>query len=253
MSQEPRKASDILLQLENTVSNLQKMVSAQDQLLKIISNKLGEILDILPERSLNAPKISVEAVGEKPSNNNKIISNVNSEKNIFISAEDALKMDAAPQGFRRNSRPETFSGDGVYLNKPPVTQEYEIKFPTQVPRPNGGSEVVVIPDNDVPPLASSPVKSSLNIVSIPVKQRVVDSSGKSIFLADVEIFDENNQSKAKTRTNGNGKWSASLPIGNYKIVIKKRDSLTKEGKEILQQVQIDGTKTPMELSVLIFK
>jgi hypothetical protein len=254
---EVRKASDVLLGLESSISLLVKEVQSQNLLLKIISNKLS---DLLAQKPITVPKdvqpkITVEAVNTQSLNS--LIPQIEPDRNIIVSAEDAIKIDNSPQGFRRTSRPETFAGDNSYLNKAPSMKEQPIKYPTQIPRPNGGAEVIVVPDvatQTTPPTPPAENKAGKNIGSVPVKQRVVDGTGKSIFMADVEVFDSNsNQSVVKSRTNGTGKWLASLPLGNYKIVIKKRDSMSKETKEVSQPLSIDGSVNPLELPVIVIK
>lgn len=255
MSQEPRKASDVLLGLENSVSTLIKEVQSQNLLLKIISNKLS---DLLNQKVVEPPKITVEAVNTQ-SLTQPIVSHVDLERNIMVSSEDKLGVDTSPQGFRRTSRPETFSGDNSYLNKAPPMRDPAIKYPTQIPRPNGGAEVIVVPDiatqnSGVIDAPQPPKKSNVSGASVPVKQRIVDGSGKSVFLADVEVFNlESNQSVSKTRTNGTGKWSTSLPYGTYKVVVKKRDSMSKEAKEVSQNLVVDGSSNQIEMPVMIIK
>jgi len=90
--------------------------------------------------------------------------------------------------------------------------------------------------------------------SVPVMQRIVDKNGKSVFLADVEIIDVSSGEQAsKTRTNGTGKWMATLSPGDYKVIIRKRESLTKEKIEVIQDVRVDGTQSPFDLQTMIIK
>ncbi|MEK6881631.1 MAG: carboxypeptidase-like regulatory domain-containing protein, partial [Nanoarchaeota archaeon] len=138
-------------------------------------------------------------------------------------------------------------------NKAPPMREKEIKYPTQIPRPSGGAEVIV-PEAVTQSKKVESSKKQNTGSAVPIKQRIVDASGKSVFLADVEIFNaESGESASKTRTNGTGKWVASLPLGNYRVVVRKRDSLSKDTKEIVQSVQIDGSLNQIELPVMIIK
>lgn len=247
MDKGPRKASDVLLELENSVANLTGLLQNQDMLLKVISNKLSELLSkpSIGPAPVNLPKVTVEAVNTQ---------SLDLEKNILVSPEDTLPQETSPSGFRRTSRPETFSGDNSYLNKAPPMKEKEIKYPTQIPRPSGGAEVIV-PEAVTQSKKTEPVAKKQNTgAAVPIKQRIVDASGKSVFLADVEIFNaESGESASKTRTNGTGKWMASLPLGNYKVVVRKRDSLSKDTKEVVQNIQIDGSINQVELPVMIIK
>jgi len=71
-------------------------------------------------------------------------------------------------------------------------------------------------------------------------------------MADVEIFN-NNKSIHKTRTNGVGKWMASLPIGNYKVSVKRKDPISKEMREVYQNVQVTGTEEIINLPEMNLK
>ena len=259
MENEARKATDVLLELESKVDCLLQIVKSQDLNIKLLSNKLNIIMEKLEKQSATSPKIVVEAINSMPPN---IIDN--SDKNIPISSEFNLLAEEAPQGFRRTSRPETFAGDNAYLNQP---AEKVNKFPMQIPKmpadrlpdksvklPTKEAEVVV--DNSFkerPPPAPKKEKTR-NPNGIPIVQRVVNSSGKSVFLAEIEIFDAESQELiAKTRTNGTGKWMSTLPIGSYKVILKKIESLTKEKIEVGQTIQVDGTQSPLELQTMIIK
>lgn len=257
MDNAPRKATDIILSLEQQVKTLTAVVSSQDILLKVISNKLTELLNSPQQKA--APKIIVEAVNNIPQQTSSFAPpiNMDPERQIPISSENALPEEHNPKGFRRTSRPETFAGDNSYLKQPPKKKEEVIQFPVQIPRANGKAEVVV-PDtvSDNKP-AKQPKQSSRQVMSgnsIPTQQRIVDRNGKSVFLADVEVIDlATVETVAKTRTNGTGKWQAALPLGEYKVVIKKLESLTKQKVEVVQTIRVDGTQSPLELQMMIIK
>jgi hypothetical protein len=233
---EPRKASDVLLELENKVDALLGIVRTQDLNLKLISNKLAELMNFYQKPS--APTVKIEAV-----NTSNVPASfqqpAQSEKNINISSEFNLPLDESPKGFRRTSRPETYAGDEVRPNKP------ETPVVHKVPKINVPAKVTSTKTEEVPVAIG-------NVV--PVVQRVVDKNGKSVFLADVEIINlETNQTIHKVRTNGAGKWMSSLNVGSYRTILRKRDSVTKDKLEIIQDIQVDGTMSPLELKVLIMK
>ena len=249
MDKEPRKATDVLLDIESRIDNLTSIIRSQDLLIKLMSNKLNNILDKLDNNQVK-PKFSIEASTE-PS------------KVIEIAPDLNLQIENSPVGFRRNSRPETYSGDNNYLPKlDQLKAKEEIKFPIQIPRESGKNEIVTkkqlqkaVAPSATPPM---PEPDEVNFVdagnSVPVSQRVVDANGKSAFLADVEIIDKSNMTQMfKTRTNGTGKWSAPLPVGDYKVIIKKRESLTKEKLEAVQDIRIDGKTSPFDLPMLIIR
>jgi len=250
LTNEPRKATDVLLELETKVDILLNLVRNQDLNMKVLSNKINSLLAKQTQQVQNvapAPApVTVEAV-----NTATIFGNVpETPVQIPISSEDKLPLENRPKGFRRTSRPETYAGDNSYL---PSKTTVSPKFPIQVPK----SEVIV-------PAAAMQQQSSdhtqqahTNVImnnSIPVQQRVVDKNSKSVFLADVEVFKASSGDRVfKGRTNGTGKWMASLAPDIYKVVISKRESLTKEKVELTQEIVVDGKTSPLDLPILIFK
>jgi hypothetical protein len=253
---EPRKASEVLLEIEKKLDTALGIIHVQDLNIKILSNKLNSIIELLEKQTTAPQRIIVEAVNttRQPSPPADL------ERQIPISGEFALPVENSPNGFRRTSRPETFSGDNSYLPQPSNTTP---KYPTQIPKappgrvaPNSpppgrevNAEVVVPPTVNVKPSAKTQ-----NIVqnAIPISQRVVSKEGKSLFLADVEIIDlATMQSIFKTRTNGTGKWSASLGVGNYRIIINKRESSTGGSLSATQDIQINGSESKVDLQTII--
>lgn len=285
MVQETRKASDVLLDLESKVDLLLGEIRAQNLNNKILSNKLNDLIGRLDKQQAGPPKIIVETVQSPPPPaivppGFAQIPAGDPDRNIPFLAESKLPQDNSPQGFRRNSRPETYA-----KNKPPA-QPPELQMPVQLPpnmKPPSGrqaninpppgrgenSEVVVSSQAThhnkqgagavmAPPVTEMPQTEQSAPLShqgqIPVTQRCVDKNGKSIFLADVEILDmASMQTIFKTRTNGTGKWMASLGIGAYRVTIRKRESVSKEKIESVQDIQIDGSQSRLELPMLIIK
>jgi hypothetical protein len=265
---EQRKASEILLDLETKIDKLIGLTETQNLNSRILSNKLNELMTLLGKQSTGAGKITMEAVDTAPKNVTTPLQNfqpTDAERQIPIFAEAKLPETNSPQGFRRTARPETFSGEELPLDQ---TKEPEtMKFPLQIPKggpPPGRStppEVMApipVVKQTLPPQKSvnKPAKSVLVQNAIPVHQRIIDKNGKSIFLADVEIMDlSNEQPVHKTRTNGTGKWMASLGVGVYRVTIRKQESLSKDktALEAIQDVQVDGQQSPLELQTLIIK
>jgi hypothetical protein len=259
MEKEPRKASDVLLDLEAKIEVLLGLVRAQDLTIKVLSNKLNSVMEKMDKQGAAPPKIMVEAVNTSPFAQAPA---PDPEKSIPVSSDFNLPVEEKPNGFRRTSRPETYSGDNAYL--PQMPKAPEPRFPTQNPRPSGQAEVIVpaninrqAGEKFPPPPQSQKTEPPPHVSSgstIPVSQRVVDGNGKSAFLADVEITDLSTMQQVfKTRTNGTGKWSAPLPVGAYRVNIRKRESLTKEKLEAAQDVQVDGMTSPYELPLMIIK
>lgn len=263
MEKEPRKASEVLLELESKLDAALSIIRTQDLTIKIIANKLNFVLESLEK--LNSPKIVVEAINTTARPLPTPVTAPLSEREIPVSSETNLPMEDSPKGFRRTSRPETFSGDDSYLSTTTT------KYPTQIPKmpmsgintppPGRSLGETVVPDKVIKkmdtsavPIGPQPVIPHNSGNAIPVSQRVVSAHGKSLFLADVEIVDLSNmQTVSKTRTNGTGKWSASLGVGAYRVFIRKLDSVTKERLEVKQEITVDGQQSPLELQAIIVK
>lgn len=295
---EPRKATDVLLDLESKVSMLLDIIRAQDLNIKVLSNKLNDVIGKLDKQQAQPPKVIVEAVQTAPKASSvpptfAQIPAGDPERNIPVTAESKLPQSENPQGFRRSSRPETYAGDNAYLPHAEQSPQMPVQIPKMPPprqNTNGappgrgpGSEVTAMapdtsprnkkgvfappnpqgsplapPGSPNPLMAEEPMESELPmqqaVGAIPVMQRCVDKNGKSIFLADVDIISlVDGQPVFKTRTNGTGKWMASLGIGAYRVTISKRASMNKEKLEAVQDIQVDGTQSPLELPMMIIK
>ena len=232
-----RKASDVLLDLEAKIDNLLNLVKSLDLNLKVLSNKINNISDRIGSGGVVSSKqsITIEAAGVKnapPQFNNSFMP-INARNLIPITGGETIAVENNPVGFLRTSRPETFVGSDPVVPAPPnneaivPSKEASIDIPKEKINKKGGT---------------------------PVIQRVVDENGKSIFLADVEVLDSTGEQVHKTRTNGVGRWSASLTEGKYKVVIRKLESMTKERLESVQNIVIDGlSSSPFELKTLIIK
>lgn len=232
MDKEPRKASEVILEMSNKIDILLGTVRALDLNIKILSNKLNQLSE---KQEVEQPKITVEAISMPP---RLPAMPVDPERAILIDPAHTVPMEEAPKGFRRTSRPETFAGDDTYLKRSEPKPQAEVMVPSQ-------SEALAPPKPTPVPMLSVPV--------IPTTQRVVNRGGKSIFLADVEITNMETGEVKKTRTNGTGKWSAPLPIGTYSVIIKKTEASSKEEMKVVQTVKVDGSQSPFEIPMLAIK
>ena len=224
---------DVLSSLEAKIDALLSISRIQDLTIKILSNKINDLI-LQNKTTTQKPQPSIEAVYNSAPKPN--------ENQVPISSDFNLEVEKSPNGFRRTSRPETFAPE----------QYVQEKVPEKKPIPK--AEVIV---PKVKPQIKKEVKQDetqfIDAASvIPILQRVVDSTGKSVFLADVEITNlQTDIVVAKTRTQGNGKWSSSLPVGKYKVVIRK--SAAKDKVEVVQEITVDGSQQRIDLQTLILK
>lgn len=267
MDENSRKATDVLLDLESKLNVVLEIVRSQDLNIKILSNKLNEINSKLDKQPVSPQKITVEAVHTTPQNKPAFqmppgfpqMPAGDPERNIPVGAETSFRQDESPQGFRRNSRPETYVDPNKMPTQfpanllPPAVARMQDK--SMSPPPGRTESVVGLPANSSPPAKMQPQEMPLTAQGhIPVMQRVVDKNGKSIFLADVDIMDLSTSKPVfKNRTNGTGKWMASLPVGSYRVTLKKRGTSVGNSVEAVQDIQVDGKVSPLDLPMLIVK
>ena len=242
---DPRKATDVLLELETKQNTLIAEISNIKFNITLISNKLTEIITVLGKQQEVAPKFTVEAVNKSPFRPNVSLTPSDPERNIPIFADPSVVMPAPPDGaLRRTSREETTSAQAKKQSAP----QQEVVF-TDHPEATFPSAAF----NKTQPRESVPVANQ-EIKKMPVMQRCLDKNNKAIFLADVEIVDLNNgQTIHTTRTNGAGKWQASLPAGRYKIRVKKPGRGDEAKAESQQTVKIEDSSKPLNLPDIMVK
>jgi predicted phage tail protein len=73
-----------------------------------------------------------------------------------------------------------------------------------------------------------------------------------LFLATVEIFDDNDLLVNQTRTNTKGRWLASLAPGNYKVHVVKNFPADSSKKPIdkFYMIEVFSTEKPVDLGTL---
>lgn len=219
-----RNASEIIVALENKVDLLSKIIYSQDLILKVISNKLSEISELLKNNNKpTVPQFMAEAVDQEPI--------IQDPRNIVITPQNSIEVDHG-KSIRRTSREPTEEKKTPTSADPEIT----VRMPIQVPRPNGGSEVV------------SSNKSNPSIPSIPIQQKILNTANKAVFMANVEVINlDTKETIIKTRTNGVGNWMGALPPGNYNVLVKanipvdRNGSADKEMKTAVQQIKIDSS------------
>jgi hypothetical protein len=210
-----RKATDVLLSIESKIDTVLSLYKSLSFDIKILSNKVNYIIEKQPHEKISQ-QIKTTDFSVDDDNNNL----------VNVKKEDALPVTDYPVGFRRTSRPETYVTDQTDTL---ITHSSE-------------------QDTDFKDYKSN------SLLPVNVVQRIVDKNGKSLFLAEVEIISSNNPSDViKTRTNAAGKWQAQLTPGEYKVFIRKRESVTKNKIETLQTINVDGTESLLNLDMLIIK
>jgi hypothetical protein len=256
---EPKKATEVLLELESKVDALLGIVRAQNLNINVLSNKLSQLLDTLntlpSKQEVSIPRPTVEASGYPMGTNGKTTINVLPSQiynphNLALPPdltmpETNLTLETNPKGFTRNSRPETFSPEHRFPERQKSKVEEAVVQLPAMPSPNVSVKFK-------PPTETLPSPELTNS-KIPVIQRIVDKNNKAVFLADIEVYNEMNLLESKTRTGASGKWQASLKPGKYQILVKKSQNSLKEKLEIKQEITVDGRSVPQEIETLIVK
>jgi hypothetical protein len=210
-----RKATDVLLSIESKIDTVLSLYKSLSFDIKILSNKVNYIVEKQPHEKISQ---QIKPTDFSINNNNNNL--------INVKKEDVLPATDYPVGFRRTSRPETY-----------VTDQTDTLITCSSEQ-----------DTDFKDYKSN------SLLPVNVVQRIVDKNGKSLFLAEVEIISSNNPSEViKTRTNAAGKWQAQLTPGEYKVFIRKRESVTKNKIETFQTINVDGTESLLNLDMLIIK
>lgn len=248
-----RKASDILLNLENKIDQLTSMLHAQALDIRVISNKLNKLMEQTKEAPPAPPPVTSYSASTETGKMHPVLLQ---SRAVPVRASDTLPMQDTPQGVRRNSRPET-SGNARQTQVAPQS-----RISIQDPSPPNMSQFIKAQTPPAPPPQVEPEEPQFKAFEnlppqaeatnkVAVTQRITEKNGKSVFLAEVEVFDEDGNQIFKTRTNGVGKWQAALPVGNYRVRIGKRESVTKQKVEKTQNITVDGRTSQLILEQII--
>lgn len=221
---EKRKASDILLALEDKVSTLTKMMGVFDMNTKFLLDRINYVyLYIKQVQELDAQSQAPETKEAFPGEQNIKMPQLPIQ---IMSSNNMITEETDPKGQRRTSR------SGVYSD-PALTQ------------PISAPKLQVQPQQ---------ISDQFSDKKVPVIQRVTDHTGKDIFMANVSILDENKAEVYNTKTNAVGKWQSLLKPGKYHINIVKTDTATKKTIETSQEINVVGnTGSVMILPVMIIK
>lgn len=234
---------EILLKLDQVLA----FQRTQDLNVKIISNKLNNLISEL-ERTPEGSEFRMNPSAEVPPLE-------------FLPLP--LPVEQSPLGFRRTSRPETYTTQEQRDQTMRVGPRVEAADTTPKPRPapvvpppQQATVPKPAPADDWKTISMPNMQSEENgsAGKVAVSQRLVDKNNKVIFLASVEIINKvTNEVALKTRTNSMGKWQAVLAPGTYTVNIAKSESMSKEKVQMNQEIRIDGKNSTQELPIVIAK
>jgi len=251
-----RKASDILLDLVNKVEQLLNLSRSQDLNFKILSNKLNLVMEQM--KGAGVPIIAAQQTYSASADNSMMpqtmLKNRATESVLIADDVNSISVDENPSGFRRTSRPETFTANSIAQSqviKP--KQPLQNKVLIQDPAPPSQDQLEAF--EQFKPFSDAGSVAAIDNVAglVAVTQRVLDKNNKSVFLADVVIADKDGKQVSKIRTNGMGKWTAALPTGIFMVKVSKRESVTRQSMEATQSIVVDGKESKLALDQLIIK
>lgn len=214
-----RKATDIILELEDKL----------DQALSMLKNLEFKMSILLNQRQPSPPQPSPPQASA-PQN----IAHVDSKSSIGPKQEVAL-VASKPSVFQ--SAPDLKSK----LQKALLEAKQDSKNPV-----SSSSDDEVFEFKNADQVSNS--KENLS-KKIPVQQRIVYPDGKNVYMANVEIYSVDGSLVKKTNTNQVGKWMMLLASGRYKIKVTKSGSGQKPKIDIEYDISVPVTETTFELEI----
>jgi hypothetical protein len=159
---------------------------------------------------------------------------------------------------RSNKTFEMLNKIHSYINQPQENEPQPISPKHEEPIKISAADAITITETPmqnkrVPTPEPEQQQEDKFIKKVPVVQRVTDSTGKDLFMADVIITNEEGKSVYKLKTNATGRWQALMKPGNYIVNIKKTDSATKKIIEASQNITVPPSNVGMTLPVAIIK
>ena len=207
---DPKKASDVLLELDAKVDTILGMVQLYDTNLKLILNKVNQthaaVTNLIVNSNLSDLQKTEIQQQLAPLQNSNVV-DVPKGVPIRLATEFPGQRRLEP---RNISEPNT-----------------QVQFTERAPEPAPAP----------PPISSQDLGRK-----IPVTQRIQDLQKRDLFMADVTILSMNKDIVAKVKTNALGKWNAVLSPGKYIVSISKTDPTTKQRFGDTQEIVVNGSE-----------
>lgn len=212
-----KKASEVIEKLEQQVDFLVRTVTNQENLLKLILQRLNSINSVQANKAetfsqvisspVSAPvsaPVSVQQTKTKP-----VVQHVSGTDALAMKAKHAQQSDAGSDLARQIQESSSIEEATVFAGKRRGQRAY-----------NQDDERL-----------------------ISVSQELFDTLGKPIALATVKITNSLGQIIKTSRSNTKGKWIAPLQPGNYNVHILKKSLVQEQNKPVEAQYQISVLDT----------
>ena len=233
VSEDKRTATDILLSIENKLNILEGRVKNSEGLLKILLGRLNDVL---------TPQTPTVAVQPSPVQTPRIPeSNVINKDNFETRPKTTKFADAAKKfniDIEDDVEDEIKEIQGIFVAKP---QSNVIESDDMVEASvRGSARGQRGPKN----------KATRSSVS-----QTLSAGSNPLFLANIEVFDQEGSLINKGRTNTSGRWLMTLGPGDYQVHVLKRfppDS-GKTPIDTMYQISVPLSDGPLELDPLSFE
>ena len=216
MDEEKRLATDILLSIEAKLITLEKRQQNSENILKILLNKLNRIPSVLPP-----PSKLFDGVASSDSDTiNKDNFDNRPKTNRFAEI-------AASQGITIDERKRAIISK--LADNPGEMSESVLRLASRGqrgPKPKGPKSTVT---------------------------QVLNRGNDPLFLANVEVLNNNNELVSQTRTNTKGRWLMTLTPGDYNIHVTKRfpPESGRKSVDTTYQITVPISETPLELDPIL--
>ena len=253
-----RKATDIILELESKIDMLISLNQSLDLNIKLLSNKLNLLNDKIEKiQTINNSTSNMQM----PPIGSKIITETDP---LPLMKDFRIEVSSGAVDTRRMSRTPQLEvqeyinakSDSDLLWDP--NRKNNVKASSPPPAPSSKTLIGNIPEMfESPAKVETPDGEFINNSNskIPVVQRVLSKKNKkAVFLADIEIKDLQDHLIYKTKTNGAGKWEASIYPGRYRVFVRKtskNESNSIDRIEIVQDIIINVSNNIQNLEDLM--
>lgn len=208
---EERKASDVLLSIEQTVSEILEHLRNQDMLLKNIANRI------------NKNNANQQPIPQK-------------EEQVIFKDADEPKI---------NSSVKKLPGlkEGVFVNANQVGGVAQTDFTKELNQLNGKRK-------ENKPIVSNKINQHV-VVPVQQKVTFADGKPITMASVELLINDNGNLvSYKKIKTNATGKWTLNLPAGEYVVKVFKNRNFNNEEVRIETAIVVPQSNESVQLETI---
>lgn len=249
-----RKATDIILELENNVKHLVSLINNQDFLIKglyqdskdmksLIKSLIDEVKELKSGQNAqilqnNQKMPALPSVSAHMGGN--VHPPISSGSNVPLKKEEPKK--------KENKKEEIIVKDGKLVRKKSVKIDNKQEEIQEIPEfteimpqnlseePSFGSELRTRGGN-------SPEETKKTVVT----QKIVYEDGKPVCLAKVEIKNTVGDIVSQIRTNATGEWMTTVKPGIYEVIISKLAARDKPAVNMRYPIKIEASPIPVRL------